>query len=46
MVEYEIADSGISQVLSQDDVDQTALFRRDGFAFFKFKQSFCLFVPP
>ena len=45
MVEYEIADSGISQVLSQDDVDQTALFRRDGFAFAKFKQGF-LFVPP
>ena len=33
MVEYEIDDSGISQVLSQDDVDQAALIRRDGFAF-------------
>ena len=29
MVEYELADSGISQVLSQHHVDPAALFRRD-----------------
>ena len=35
MVEYEMADSGISQVLSQDGVDRAALFRVEGFAFAK-----------
>ena len=35
MLEYEMADSGISQVLSQDGVDRAALFRREGFVFAK-----------
>ena len=35
MVEYEMADSGISQVLSQDGVDHAALFRREGVVFAK-----------
>ena len=33
MVEYEIGDSCISQVLSQDGVGRATLFRREGFAF-------------
>ena len=40
MVEYEMADSGISQVLSQDGVDRAALSRREGFAFAKLVQGF------
>ena len=35
MVEYKMADSGISQVLPQDGVDRAALSRREGFAFAK-----------
>ena len=35
MVEYEMADSCISQVLSQDDVEQAALFRVEGLVFAK-----------
>ena len=35
MVEYEMADSGISQVLSQDNVDRAALFVREGVVFAK-----------
>ena len=40
MVEYEMADSGISQVLSQDGVNRAALFRREGFAFAKLVHGF------
>ena len=46
MVEYEMADSGISQVRSQDGVDRAALSRREGFALAKLVQGFfaCAFV--
>ena len=35
VLEYVESDSGITQVFSQDDVDEAALFRRDGCAFAK-----------
>ena len=35
MLEYVESDSGITQIFSQDDVDEAALFRRDGCGFGK-----------
>ena len=34
MLEYVESDSGITQIFSQDDVDEAAFFRRDGCGFF------------
>ena len=35
MLEYVESDSGITQIFSQDDVDEAAFFRRDGCGFGK-----------